>query len=1514
MKNLIIYFILFLNTYTGFAQCDLAASAEEAIYSNETLFTCQTSRSVTFRLCGALIDGSITTWRIAAAHGSFTFYQHNNSSPLIPTINQRQELVNLENVSFVNIDFVEGISYVDFSVTYVSQNGNTQWTRSINWQTVAFPKILGPAPNDPSFCSNSRAEFYLDEMGSVTSPAALVWNYTFTYANNGTTQTMTRPGGNFVGPRLVINDGTFNELQSKGGGLVVSCNMDLNCALSPSSTTIPYPINTGSYGVVPPPPDAAVQPFDKFKESIKLINSLSHCRYEWFNTIDPDHTILNTGTEFWPPTSGTYGVRAKSGATWHGCAQYGNTTTPYLDVSPKAFTRTRVMKVEGVHTYADAIAKSTSQAYEESSYFDNQGKLLQAVSRGSAPNLGDIVFPKEYDDRGRELKSYKPYYKMASTSSGNYTINLLGEESGGYNSSMHAAFYSQAPRLNTKPFTITSIENTPIPTFCEYEPQGQDMQGVHSRSEVYKLDAAHPSLTGKKWLFYDVNTGNFQIADNPGGDIVVNEAISPDGARSLTFTNIYGEELLTEQRSATGQSLWTLHGYDMQGRKIIDITPKGYVHIFNASLAGIEFNENRQIINDPQFAKLCNTFLFDDQARLVRTNRTDGLYEQTIYDKYGTPRLTQNFDQVQDSKWSYSTDDYLGRAIESGYIVETIRDRATLQLELDSYTDNFFGKHDLSPSSVDAKWLNVLGFSTGSTHPINRFYYDSYDITGDGQADYKFDATDQNKFANCITWAEFKDPTNSLCAERSFIKGSIGWLTNVYFYDKRGRTIQTRTIDPAFVEDIGDEITITSKGYSFLGDVLVEYTRVQNMGGSVYKQLRSFEYDHRSRLLNSSLKMDNDPIVVEQHHTYNIDGKLKSLGLPGAAPINFSYDLQDRLSAINNPDDINTGEYFAERIFYHKVDTDLPSTHRNKADLGGRISSIKWSSPFNTSKFASGMLSPYQELKTSSYHLGYDGFGRLAKADYVTPILLPTGSQNWALNGDYQNTIDGPGETFAMPFAEYDENSNLLKMEQMGMTGKYKWGHIDRLTYGYENGNQPYKIWDQAQPGDVNFWRSHDLAGASGTTTEAKEYDQSGRLLTSSGTNSSESYQYDTETSFLNKITYSDGRVYTAEYAASGDQIRQTATLPIIFRDAATEFHSTYKVEMRNLYPVLDDWVVLDMPRGRVYKKKTSAQWHYEFHALDHLGSLRAAWKYYPNTSTDPEVGLEPSFAKAANKKYLSDKATLEPSMALEEDTIFENLDETRKLDAIRARSGIGFAFVSAADHKPLGPLKMFDVHKGDSIAVQAPVYWEQTGNSNVFVSLMAYLASILSGAVVPQTQNDGSAGMVLNPLVQLAIKATPQTISLLNSPGKPKAYFRYVRFGKDSAIKWEKVIPVDMASKEVWNDLLVTDNVSEDGWAVAYLVSEGGSPIYSDDFAVSGYRSNLVAIRGYYPYGLPYGKQGGPSGTWGDWTNPDEEIAPGLPGYTGQPEADQEWWGHAFSNFGYRYYDARIGRWHTIR
>jgi hypothetical protein len=83
-----------------------------------------------------------------------------------------------------------------------------------------------------------------------------------------------------------------------------------------------------------------------------------------------------------------------------------------------------------------------------------------------------------------------------------------------------------------------------------------------------------------------------------------------------------------------------------------------------------------------------------------------------------------------------------------------------------------------------------------------------------------------------------------------------------------------------------------------------------------------------------------------------------------------------------------------------------------------------------------------------------------------------------------------------------------------------------------------------------------------------------------------------------------------------------------------------------------------------------------------------------------------------------TDEATLEPSMAAQENTLFENLPQVRKLHANRAH-GIGLTFGSAEDSKPMGPLKVIDVHKGDSLAIRLPVYWEQTSSGNYFSTLL---------------------------------------------------------------------------------------------------------------------------------------------------------------------------------------------------
>lgn len=1245
----------------------------------------------------------------------------------------------------------------------------------------------------------------------------------------------------------------------------------------------------GDNADVMPPPDApSVSLFNSTQGSFEILSPQDGLGYLWYGSTSSD-LVLGYESTFYPPRSGQYYAMAHIKNN-RSCLSLPGLITAPVTLPNVAFTQQKVIKQEGVIAVQQVDNLSKGEVDITTNYIANDGSIIQSNRKEHSPNGFDVIVPFQYNYKGLVEKEFLPF--ISSQKDGSYIANLIGEVSGGLTASAYMQQFTGQVPSNSKPYSETLVENAPYPTWEKRKSSGDDFL-FETKTSVYRSAPENTGLTGLKYLLYNPLSEAFDVVGQPENEVRI-ERTETTGARyTYQILDINGLVLAQVKISNQGSDKQvTLYGYDQWGKKKIEISPKGFQYLLDESVQEISFT-SRTRIADETLSQLATSYHFDTFERLTAINYPGGLSELYLFDRFNRVLLTQTFNDARNNFYAYSLQDIEGKTIETGKL-KIAGDPGQLQIDLDQYTGSYVSKNENSGEACISGWINHLQNLSAFEKRVvtSRLYYDTYDLDGDYADDYRLNTS--YSYQGCSVCTQFKQAPH--LEGKSTINSVLvdlendTWVNTVYFYDALGRLIQTQIYDGGF----GYEKTIISRFLDFTGLVIGEQTSVYSGESDelIVSYLRNKKYDHAGRLLRSTLALAGKT-YLEEECTYNENESLRTRKLPGAPVFNYKYDKQGRLIQINNPDLRRGNEIFAQKIFYHLEDNQIPVSVRNTGNPLGLISSVKWISPLSKITKSNG-TDPLQGNKTFSYHFGYDGYDRLNAANFTTQVNI-NGHPTWLWNGNVPGTVAVPQqETFAMTHCDYDENGNLTHLNHHGLKDENAWGYIDSLELSY-SGNVLKKVNEQATGGGGQR-STTDFNTLSNPREVDFTFDANGSLESSSE-DGLPVYAYDEVTGLLTSVQYGGADVFSAKYNAAGQHFLSRN------HKAVSEFHQAYKKEIRLFAGGGgQEWLIIPMSHGRMYQLNGGA-WKNEYHAYDHLGSLRAAWRYYP-TAEEQSQSQERGIDKV---KYLDDVATMENSRVLEEDSLFQNLERTRVLDALRARTGMGLALVSANDQKPFGPMKIWEVKKGDSISVKAPVYWEQTSDPNQFINLLAYLASILSGSVTPVQNADGTPSLVLSPLLQIAVASAPTLLSTLNGEGKPKAFFRYVRFNKDSVIIFEKTIPITEASKEVWNELVVADEVTEDGYSLAYLVSEGGAPLYADDFRVEGYQTVLLAERHYYPYGLPWGTC---QGIWGDWTNDRELIAPGLPGFTGQPEINPVWV-HSFSNFGARYYDARLGRWH---
>jgi len=760
----------------------------------------------------------------------------------------------------------------------------------------------------------------------------------------------------------------------------------------------------------------------------------------------------------------------------------------------RSYIQEEVITVAGVTSATQAAALGNNSKQTTRTYFDGFGRPIQSIAIKASPLQKDIVTPVQYDQAGRQAKSFLPY--VSTGNDGGYHSEALNSE--------QPAFYQNGVTDkvadDASPFAEQVFENSPLQRLMKMGMVGtgfQPVAGQHFKSQSFRSN--NPSDQVISWSADAATaTGYYAVAT-----LSVEDAVDEQGSETLLFKTVDGQVILKRQLNGQ-EKLDTYYVYDLSGQISFVVPPK--------ATTAMQVTGNYSLLQTG-VDKLIFKYVYDGLGRVVEKTVPAGAVIYIVYDQLSRPLLVQDGNLRAANKWNYIKYDGKGRAVSQGiYTNGSYTARTAMQAYVNGLNYAGVYSEQFNGNAGQGYYSNVV-FPISGIEPLAYSYYDTYDLNGDGNPDNSYVL--QGLSGEVVATTKIKGMLTGTLM-RSVGSGLANvWLSKFYFYDNRGRLIQTLGNNQlnASVSDVSTSVL------SFTGKPIISKTvKVATSATSV---LSTYTYDHMLRVTSIDQRYNGRPMVRIGTYVYNELGQIVKKNLHGTSSflqsVDYRYNIRGQLLNINNStltadgqtnDDSN--DVFGMEIAYDQSVTGLGNT----ASYNGQVSAVKW-----MSRDASGTAG-----NERSYKYTYDQLSRLSDAFYQDK----TGG-NWNSNGAF----DEKG-------IRYDLNGNILSLKRNAIVGG-QISEIDNLGYTYStnNPNQLQQVTDgvgttYAALGFRNITGSTGIYGYDangnmkidpfkGISTSYNELNKAAVITVLSGNSQYISYTYDAGGALLRKGVYNSG-------------------------------------------------------------------------------------------------------------------------------------------------------------------------------------------------------------------------------------------------------------------------------------------------------------------------------------------------------------------------------------------------------
>jgi len=1151
---------------------------------------------------------------------------------------------------------------------------------------------------------------------------------------------------------------------------------------------------------------------------------------------------------------------------------------------------------------------------ETTQYFDGLGRPLQTVTRAITPEGKDLVVPVKYDDFGREQYKYLPYVpKTGNTNDGRFKTDPFNGQKSFYQDAslvpgaVGENIYYEQTEYEASPLGRVTKSYAPGNTWAKNDPAGVEKGGNRPVTQQYEMNTSADGVR-----IWDISSGNIPTSSSGlvYGSGTLYKHITKDerGLRVIEFSDKEGKTVLKKVEltsgSADGHNGWlcTYYVYDELGNLRFVIPPKA-----------VGLIQGNWTISQTIADELCFQYEYDSRNRSIAKKLPGAAVVEMVYDVRDRLVFSRDGNLKVKSQWLVTFYDGRDNPIMTALYNSSVT-RNILQTNMNTAINNnqnlsytFPGIADLVAANYDGRpkyeATNSISFENGfevgdvemvaeinssgnqgitsitvtnplpdipasALTPLTYTFYDDYSFTGKQNAligDFSLPRSDGSPYAEIVS--NSSSQTKGLITGRKIrVLGTDQWLTTTIYYTDKGRTLQTIS------DNVNGGKDIETSLYDFSGIRLSTYLRHNNPHSAVTPQITVMKqelYDAAGRLKSIRTQL-NDAGVIKTiaENSYNELGQLKTkrLGVTGAntqlETLDYEYNLQGWLKSINKPfvsTTSSTSNWFGQELSY-----DYGYTINQ---YNGNVAGIKWKSKSNGIQ--------------RSYGYSYDNANRLTVADFT--------QQNNSSSSWTRDQVD-----FSVGNLSYDDNGNIITMNQMGMIGTQAPQLIDQLNYSYKNSEASNRL---AAVGDPKVTVSAKLGDfIDGTNTgDDYDYDVNGNLTKDLNKNITNiTYNH------LNlpvEIAVSGKGVITYQYDANGNKLSKTVldNMGSAPRTTVTEYIGMFVYNQNNLE-------LIGHEEGRirpVYKSGQPVQYVYDYFEKDHLGNVRTVL----TEQTDFTVYA----------------ATMETKVAAQETALFSNVEETRvekpssyPEDKTTNENKFVAKLNAKEGGRKVGPSLVLRVMSGDTVQVNARAFYKSQGpmQNNVKAPVEDMLADLIKtfvnyaeegGAHTSQVGSNNppfNGDFYNNDYQRLKEKDGENT-----SQSRPKAYLNFVLFDDNfklvednSGVRQVKPTPDEL--QELGTDKMT---ISKSGFLYVYTSNETQQDVFFDNVVLAVNNGPLLEETHYYPFGLTM---------TGISSNAFEDVnyAKNRKGYNGIEHTSDLDLNH-YDAF-YRNMDPQIGRW----